>query len=162
MARLQIPNFPMLLMEPLISVPEESRVGFIARLERSAANRYREWAAESPEQAEWLNQCADREDLIADRAEKMFPVLPEHEDIVGEALGVARKLYAAAFEGHALEDRIFIQAHAERQGSLAWVGFASQHDREPIKQQFLELAGLEVASAEQVDSELGRDSSANG
>ncbi len=158
MAELEIPNFPMLLMEPLIAVPEESRVGFIARLERSAANRYREWAAESPEQAEWLTQCADREDEIASRAERMFPVLPEHEEIVNEALTRARKLYAGAFEGHSLEDRIFLQAHAERQGSLAWVGFASQNSDESVKQQFLELAGLEVASAEQVDAELGRDS----
>lgn len=158
MAELEIPNFPMLLMEPLITVPEESRVGFIARLERSAANRYREWAAESEEQAEWLTQCADREDEIASRAEKMFPVLPEHEEIVNDALDRARKLYASAFEGHSLEDRIFLQAHAERQGSLAWVGFASQNTDETVKQQFLELAGLEVASAEQVDAELGRSS----
>jgi len=158
MANLEIPNFPMLLMEPLISVPEESRVGFIARLERSAADRYREWAAESAEHAEWLNQCADREDEIASRAEKMFPVRPEHEDIVNQALSVARELYAGAFEGYSLEDRIFLQAHAERQGSMAWLGFSSQHSDESIKNQFLELADLEIASADQVDSELGRNS----
>jgi len=157
-ADLEIPNFPRLLMEPLISVPEESRVGFLARLERSAADRYREWAVESKDRAEWLNQCADREDEIADRAEKMFPVLPEHEEIVGRALSVARKLYASAFEGHKLEDRIFIQAHAERQGSMAWVGFAAQHDDESTKKAFLELADLEVASAAQVDAALGRTS----
>jgi hypothetical protein len=158
MADLEIPNFPMLLMEPLISVPEASQVGFIARLERSAAARYREWATESDEGASWLNQCANREDEIAARAEKMFPVLPEHEEIVAQALSVARKLYAGAFEGHPLEDRIFLQAHAERQGSLAWLGFASQQSDETIKAQFLELAELELASADQVDSELGRNS----
>ncbi|MDP6978038.1 MAG: hypothetical protein QF570_05470 [Myxococcota bacterium] len=159
MADLEIPNFPMLLMEPLMAVPEASRVGFLARLERSAADRYREWAAELDEHADWLTQCADREDEIATRAEKMFPVLPEHEDIVKASLGAARKLYASAFEGVNLEDRIFIQAHAERQGSLAWVGFASQHEDETIKQQFMQLAALEVASADQVDGALGRDSS---
>lgn len=158
MSDLEIPNFPMLLMEPLISVPEESRVGFIARLERSAANRYREWAAESDEHAEWLNQCADREDDIADKAEKLFPVLPEHEEIVGEALSKARKLYAEAFVGHSLEDRIFMQAHAERQGSLAWVGFASQHEDEATQKAFHALAALEIASADQVDGQLGRSS----
>ncbi len=158
MADLEIPNFPTLLMEPLISVPEESRVGFLARLERSAAERYRSWATESEDRSEWLTQCADREDDIADRAEKMFPVLPEHEEIVSRALSLARKLYASAFEGHPLEDRIFIQAHAERQGSMAWLGFAAQHSDESIKRQFLELADLEVASAEQVDAALGRSS----
>ena len=161
MAELEIPNFPMLLMEPLLSVPEESRVGFLSRLERSAADRYREWAAESEAHGDWLNQCADREDEIARRAEKMFPVRPEHEETVEEALCVARKLYAQAFEGFSLEDRIFLQAHAERQGSLAWLGFASQHTDETIKKQFLELADLEIASADQIDAELGRNSTSD-
>jgi hypothetical protein len=162
MSDLEIPNFPMLLMEPLIAVPEESRVGFIARLERSAADRYREWAAESEEHAEWLTQCADREDEIANRAEKLFPVRPEHEQIVNDALGRARKLYAEAFVGHPLEDRIFMQAHAERQGSLAWVGFASQHEDEATVKAFQALAALEIASADQVDEQLGRDSKGEG
>jgi hypothetical protein len=162
MSDLEIPNFPMLLMEPLIAVPEESRVGFIARLERSAADRYREWAAESEKHAEWLTQCADREDEIADRAEKLFPVRPEHEGIVVDALSRARKLYAEAFVGHPLEDRIFLQAHAERQGSLAWVGFASQHEDEATVKAFQALAALEIASADQVDEQLGRSSTGEG
>lgn len=155
MSDLEIPNFPMLLMEPLISVPEESRVGFIARLERSAADRYREWAAESDELSEGLIECADREDEIANRAEKLAPVRPEHEEIVTQALTKARALYAGAFEGHPLRDKIILQAHAERQGSLAWLGFASQTEDESIKAEFLALAGLEVASAEHIDETLG-------
>ena len=147
MSDLEIPNFPMLLMEPLISVPEESRVGFIARLERSAADRYREWAEEAGELAEGLIACADR-------AEKLVPVRPEHEEIVVEALAKARALYAGAFEGHPLRDKIILQAHAERQGSLAWLGFASQTDDAAMKQEFLTLAGLEVASAEHIDEAL--------
>jgi len=158
MSELEIPNFPMLLMEPLISVPEESRVGFIARLERSAAERYREWAAESAEHAGWLLQCADREDEIADRAERLFPVRPEHEHVVRDALARARKLYAGAFAGHSLEDRIFLQAHAERQGSMAWIGFAAQHEDESIREEFHALAALEIASADQVDGALHRSS----
>jgi len=155
MSDLEIPNFPMLSMEPFISVPEESRVGFLARLERSAADRYREWAAESGDLAEGLIACADREDEIANRAEKLVPVRPEHEEIVVEALAKARALYAGAFEGHPLRDKIIIQAHAERQGSLAWLGFASQTDDAAMKQEFLTLAGLEVASAEHIDEALG-------
>ena len=154
MSDLEIPNFPMLLMEPLTSVPEESRVGFIARLERSAADRYREWAAESDELAEGLIACADREDEIADRAEELAPVRPEHEEVVVEALAKARALYAGAFEGHPLRDKIILQAHAERQGSLAWIGFASQTEDEAMKREFLALADLEVASAEHIDRTL--------
>lgn len=162
MSELEIPNFPMLLMEPLVSVPEPSRVGFIARLERSAAMRYREWAEESASLREGLIACADREDEIADRAEKLRPVWPEHEEIVERALAEARRLYAGAFEGHSLEDRILLQAHAERQGSLAWIGFASQTEDEAERQALLALADLEVASADYIDRALGVDSTASG
>lgn len=155
MPALEIPNFPMLLMQPLISVPEGSRVGFLSQLERTAAKRYREWAEEDPDRRDWLIACADREDQIADRAARLVPVKPGDEAIVAEALAKASALYAGAFEGHCLRDRIILQAHAERQGSLAWVGFASQTDDEAVKAEFLVLAGLELASADQIDSELG-------
>jgi len=155
MGDLEIPNFPMLLMEPLISVPEPSRVGFIARLERSAADRYRVWAEEDAGLRDGLIACADREDEIADRAEKLMPVRPEDEEIVATALDQARKLYAGAFEGHTLRDRIILQAHAERQGSMAWLGFSGQTEDGSIKQEFLALADLEVASADHIDGALG-------
>jgi hypothetical protein len=155
MADLEIPNFPKLLMEPLIAVPEPSRVGFLARLERSAADRYRVWAEESEELREGLVACADREDEIANRAEALVPVRPEDEEIVGKSLEEARALYASAFEGHSLRDRITLQAHAERQGSLAWLGFAGQTQDEAMKRAFLALADLEVASADYIDAALG-------
>jgi hypothetical protein len=127
----EIPNFPVLLMEPLVSVPEPSRVGFLAQLERSAADRYREWAEESEELREGLLECANRESEIADRAEKL---------------------------AHSLEDRIIIQAHAERQGSKAWLGFAAQAADETVRKEFLALADLEVESADHIDEALGVES----
>ncbi len=157
MAELEIPNFPALLMEPLLAVPERSRVGFIARLERSAADRYRVWAKEDAELSQGLIECADREDEIANRAEKLFPVHPEDEGIVTDALGRARTLYAAAFEGYSLRDRIILQANAERQGSMAWVGFSGQHEDEATKKEFMALAALEIASADHIDGALGVD-----
>jgi hypothetical protein len=154
MAELEIPNFPMLLMEPLLSVPEGSRVGFISQLERTAAQRYREWADEDPSLRDWLVQCADREDEIADRAAKLIPIESGDEQIVADALAKASALYASAFEGHSLRDRITLQAHAERQGSMAWIGFSGQTEDEAVKAEFMVLAGLEVASADQIDGEL--------
>ena len=106
---------------------------------------------------EGLIECADREDEIADRAEKLMPVLPEHESIVEQALERARTLYAGAFEGYSLHDRIVLQAHAERQGSLAWLGFSSQAEDEETRKAFLALADLEVASADHIDQALGVD-----
>jgi hypothetical protein len=159
MSELEIPNFPMLLMEPLLSVPEGSRVGFIAQLERTAAQRYREWAKEDPTLRDWLIQCADREDEIANRAAKLVPVQAGDEEIVAKALAQASALYASAFEGHSLRDRIILQAHAERQGSLAWIGFSGQHHDEAVKDEFMALAALEIASADQIDTELGVETS---
>jgi hypothetical protein len=71
----------------------------------------------------------------------------------------ASALYASAFEGHSLRDRIILQAHAERQGPLAWIGFSSQHDDEAVEAEFMVLAGLEIASADQIDAELGVEAS---
>lgn len=155
MSQLEIPNFGKILAEPIGAVPEASRVGFIARLERAAAARYREWAAQDETHRAWLLACADREDEIANRAEKLMPVRPEHEDVAESALARARTLYAAAFEGHTLRDCMILQAHAERQGSLAWHAFAARAGDEPTKRALLALADLEIQSAEAVDAALG-------
>lgn len=155
MAGPTIPNFGELLREPLSSVPAEARVGLIARLERMAAARYREWADESPELADGLLACAAREEDIAARAEKLMPLRPEHEAAVEAIVERAGVLYAGVFEGYALRDRITIQAHAERQGSLAWKGFAAQATDAPTKRAFEALADLEIESADYVDGALG-------
>ena len=158
MANPQIPNFAKLLMEPLMSVPEASLPGFLAQLERKAADRYRAWARESAELSLGLLACAAREDEIADRAEKLFPVLPEHAEAVAQALPLAQQLYYQAFEGHSLEDQLVIQAHAERQGSKAWMGLAAQTDDESVREELLALADIEVESAIHIDETLGTTS----
>lgn len=155
MSTLEIPNFGRILAEPIRAVPEASRVGFIARLERAAAGRYREWAAQDATLREGLLACADREDEIASRAEKLMPVLPEHEEIAQAALDRARALYAAAFEGHGLRDCMILQAHAERQGSLAWHAFAAQAGDEATKRALRALAAIEIESADFIDAALG-------
>ncbi len=155
MTALEIPNFGRILGEPLRAVPEVSRVGFIAWLERAAAARYREWAARDETHREGLLACAKREDEIANRAEKLMPVRPEHEVIARAALERARALYAAAFEGHDLRDCMILQAHAERQGALAWHAFAAVARDEATKHALLALAAIEIESADFVDAALG-------
>ncbi len=59
MADLTIPNFGELLAPQIGSVPEDAVPAFLARLERSAAQRYREWAASLPEHAAGLLQELD-------------------------------------------------------------------------------------------------------
>ena len=82
MTEVTIPSFGELLSPQLSRIPDPARPGCLARLERSAAERYRGWAAELPEHREGLLKCADREDEIADRIEAILPVPSEFEDLV--------------------------------------------------------------------------------
>ena len=72
-----IPNFGELLAPQLAAVPGAALPGFLARLERGAAQRYREWAEHYDEDARAvLLACAGREDEIADRVDRLFPLAP--------------------------------------------------------------------------------------
>jgi hypothetical protein len=150
-----IPNFGSLLGPTLTLVPDASRPGVLALLERTAADRYRFWATQSEELAAGLLECAGREDQIADRVEQIFPIAPEDQTIVADALPKAREIYYGAFEGHSLEDQLIMQAHAERQGSKAWAGLAAQATDDAIVKELLACAELEVESASHLDEALG-------
>jgi hypothetical protein len=52
MTTLNIPKFGELLAPHLSRIPDAARPGALARLERSAAERYRGWAEALPEHAE--------------------------------------------------------------------------------------------------------------
>jgi len=155
MSALEIPKFAQILGEPLSAVPEASRPGFLARLERAAGARYREWAAQDEANRDGLLACAAREEEIAERVEKLMPVRPEDEDAARAAFERARTLYAAVFEGHALRDCMILQAHAEREGSLAWQAFAGQVADDAVRRELGALSALEIANADFIDGALG-------
>ena len=67
MKTLDIPNFGELLAEHLGAVPAEAYPYLLSQLERTAAERYRQWADQVPEHREGLMRCAASEDEIADR-----------------------------------------------------------------------------------------------
>jgi hypothetical protein len=115
-----IPKFGELLGPLLSQVPPAAYPGFLARLERSAADRYRAWAEAIPEHAQGLLACASREDEIADRIETILPVPAEHEALVCDLLPKTINVYYEAFAGYSLWEQLAIQADAEKQGSAAW------------------------------------------
>jgi hypothetical protein len=154
MKKPEIPNFAALLGELIVSIPDASRAGFVARLERTAAERYRGWAEQSEQYADGLRACANREDEIADRVEKLFQVQTEDRDLVAEVLPRARALYYETFDAHSLEDQWIIQAHAERQGSKVWEGYAAQAEDESARKELVAIAQLEVESAVYIDEIL--------
>ena len=69
------PNFPELLGPHIAAVPATAVPNFLARLERGAAQCYREWAPHyEGEGRAVILACAAREDEIADRVDRLFPV----------------------------------------------------------------------------------------
>jgi hypothetical protein len=150
----ELPNFGVLLGPFIDAVPEEARPAFLARLERGAAERYRQWAAAAPEHAESMLACAAREDEIADRVDRLFPATDEQRAKIEAGVPGARDAYYAVFAGLPLTEQWRIQADAERQGAAAWRGIAAQSDDGQIRSELEACARLEETSAERLEQLL--------
>ena len=114
------------LVAPLMAqLPGDSWPLFLAQLERGAADRYRQWAAEVPEHGEVLQACGTREDEVADRIEVAWP--PASDDVVARMAALlpgAKEIYLGLFDGLTLHQQWRLQADAEMQGSAAWRGIS--------------------------------------
>ena len=122
--RPDVPQFGALLRTHIQSVPADAQPAFLAGLERSAAQRYRDWADVLPDWADVLRDCARREDEIADIVSARFPVSSEHRARIDAALPEAVALYYGVFAPYSPEDQVYLQSEAEIQGSQAWVRLA--------------------------------------
>ena len=154
MTTLNIPKFGELLAPHLSRIPDAARPGALARLERSAAERYRGWAEALPEHAEGLLTCAAREDEIADRIEAILPVPAEFEALVCEVIPLAVATYYAVFEPNNVWDQMAIQANAERQGSLAWPAMVPAFPEHT--DELMALSTLELKSGDFLDALLSK------
>lgn len=120
-----VPQFGALLRSHITSVPETARPAFLSGLERSAAARYRAWAEAAPEHAEVLLDCAGREDEIAELIAGLFPIGPDVQRAVDDALPAAVAVYYDVFAPYEVLDQLYLQSEAELQGAQAWVGIAA-------------------------------------
>jgi hypothetical protein len=154
MSEVTIPNFGELLAEHLGNLPAEALPVLLANLERGAAERYRQWAAELTEFSDDILASADREDDIANRVEQLFPLSDKHQEIVDSIVPQAKKTYLSVFEGLTVIQQITIQANAERQGAAAWRGLAEAYPQ--FSAQLEQLALTEETNADQLDSLLSR------
>ncbi len=154
--RPDVPQFGALLREHIQSVPAEANPAFLAGLERSAAQRYRDWVEAIPEWAEVLGDCARREDEIADIISARFPVSNEHQAQIDAALPAAIALYYDVFEPYSPEDQVYLQSEAEIQGSQAWVRMAEAGITDPDTLADLRrCTALELESSQAVKRLLG-------
>ncbi len=147
MSPTEAPDFRLLLAQFIEKIPETSRPAFLAELERGAAERYRGWAKASPDNAAGLLACADREDEIAQRVDKLFPADAEGRASIESTVPEARIAYYEVLDCLSITEQWHVQASAERQGADAWRLLASQQSDEVVKQELLACADLEELSA---------------
>lgn len=150
-----IPDFGTLLAPHIGSVPARAIPAFLARLERTAADRYRMWAEAVPEHAEGLLECAAREDDIANRVETLLPATaPEDIAAMDDAIVPAKEAYYDAFAELSPIEQMTIQANAERQGAAAWRGMLENETNPDIRAGLERCAQIEEASADYLDALL--------
>ena len=148
----EIPDFGALLAEHIRSVPADAMPAFLAMLERTAAERYRGWAADVPEHAEGLMACAAREDEIADRISAAFHAgAPEAIAAMESAIGPAKETYYAVFSGLKPVQQMAIQAKAQRQGAAARRGMLADTSDAGVNDVLEACASNEEASAGYLD-----------
>lgn len=154
MNTIEIPKFGELLAEHLGGVPAEAYPYLLSQLERTAADRYREWAAAVPSHRDGILECAAREDEIADRVEAMFPPSAEHRALVAEIIPNAKATYYSAFEPYTTVEQMTIQANAERQGANAWQTLKAAYP--DMAAELDELSSIELKSADYLDANLAQ------
>jgi hypothetical protein len=149
-----IPNFGELLATQIARLPPESVPCLLARLERSAGQRYRDWGKEIERDREGLLACADREDDIANKVDILFPINEEQKRIVDEVAPIAIEIFLGVYAGLSAIQQMTIQANAERQGASAWRGLVDSY---PQFAEDLELlAKTEESNADYLDGLLAK------
>jgi mannose-6-phosphate isomerase-like protein (cupin superfamily) len=152
------PEFGRLLAPLLGDLSPAVLPAFLARLERTAADRYRSWAQALPAWAGELLQCADAEDEIADRIIAAFPISADDAAMLEARLPDARTIYYDAFAGLSPVEQLEMQAAAERQGANAWRSVAARNPglSNEVGAVLASCSALEEASADRVDALLAR------
>ena len=142
-----------LLLAPLTrGLAEAERPAFLARLERLAAERYRAWAEQAPQHTRALLACAQSEEEIAGRAERLFPMNAAQHAKLDALLPEARRVYGALFVGLELRDQLALQAGAELQGANVWRAIAATTGLpHALREALAACAALEEESAARLE-----------
>jgi len=122
-----IPNIPEILGQALRRIAHQHQPVLLARLERLAAQRYRNWADEydDPLVKQGLLACADREEEIARRVESLDPNASALQDKLMTENPDLLDLNRTLFEGRALKVQFAMQAQGEMAGAAAWKAYAA-------------------------------------
>jgi len=151
-----IPNIAEILAAVLRSIDPKLQPFLLAKLERLAAQRYRSWASDHPDQSvkEGLLACADREEEIATRVESLEPNATAIQDKLLSGHPELLDLNRTLFEGRPLSVQFAMQAEGERAGAAAWLAYAAAAANPSVKELLQSCSPLEQANADFLQSLL--------
>ena len=151
-----IPNVAEILAGVLRTIEPKLQPLLLAKLERFAAQRYRTWSGDHPNQSvkEGLLACADREEEIARRVESLVPdasaiqnkLLADHPELLD--------LNRTLFEGRPIEVQYAMQAAGERAGADAWKAYATAASNPSDRESLDSCSPLEQANADFLETLL--------
>lgn len=146
----EIPDIPSLLAGVLRGVDPTLQPVLLARLERLAAERYKRWANDHPDDSarKGLLECADREETIAERVESLIPNATEIQNNLLAENPSLLELNRTLFEGRPLEVQFAMQAAGERAGAAAWQAYASGTSDPDAQRLIASCSALEQANAD--------------
>ena len=153
-------NRIMKIVAPLMQkIAPENRAIFLAMAERLAGSRYREWTieVENVDLKKTLIECAEREELIADKIESMYPNASEVIAQISADNPDLNNLQDAVFGDYNLRMQFAIQAQGERRGHARWHLFAEKVTDPKAIKIFNDCADLEMASAIELEKVLGQN-----
>ena len=145
-----IPNVAEILAGVLRNIEPRLQPFLLAKLERLAAQRYRNWASDHPDQSvkDGLLACADREDEIATRVESLHPNASAIQDNLLSERPELLDLNRTLFEGRPLEIQFAMQAEGERAGAGAWLAYAAGASDQSAREVLQSCSPLEQANAD--------------
>lgn len=151
-----IPNVAEILAGVLRNVEPKLQPFLLAKLERLAAQRYRSWASDHPDQPtkEGLLACADREEQIATRVESLHPNAGAIQDKLLSDHPELSDLNRTLFAGRPLEVQFAMQAEGERAGAAAWLAYADGASDPSVREVLQSCSPLEQANADFLQSLL--------
>ena len=152
----EIPDFDEMLGGLVGSVSAEKGPLLIALLERVAAARYRQWAAEPDyrsKQSELL-ACAGREERIADQIEALYPNAQILQKEIMEELPQLANVDEDLFGGRSLRHQFAVLAVGERAGGRQWQRLAETAPTPQAREAMLACVSLEEDNAATLDDLL--------
>lgn len=145
-----IPNIAEILAGVLRNIDPQLQPMLLAKLERLAAQRYRSWVSDHPDQSakKGLLACADREEEIARRVESLEPNASAIQDKLLSDHPELLDLNRTLFEGRPLKVQFAMQADGERAGAAAWRAYAAASSDPSVRELLESCSALEQANAD--------------